>query len=309
MKLSFLIAAHNEEKIIRKTLENLLNLPYKDYEVILGLDGCTDRTEEIVKEFTKKSKKFKYFKLNLRSGKPAVINNIVKMSKGDIIIINDADWVFKVGDSLSLHKFLSVFEDSEVGGIAESFPVEWNKDSMEKGNWVFKMVSYSSLYWFKFQKDNFTKQHSEMRVLTEPTMFLTNIFRKELYSENFSLGDDFERTKHIFDKGFKIAIFDDPKMPRMVVSYNKIVPRDFFKQKIRTSIARKQLSSAGLTKKKSYAEYYSKSLPYIFFNSFKSGIYAGILVFTWIFLTALAEGFAIFQPRNTKKGWTLRLRR
>jgi len=96
MKLSFLIPAHNEEKVIGKTLENLLNIPHKDYEVIIGLDGCTDGTEEIVKEFVKKSNKFKYKSLNLRSGKPTVINEIIKYAKGNIIIINDADWIFKI---------------------------------------------------------------------------------------------------------------------------------------------------------------------------------------------------------------------
>ena len=54
MKLSFLIPAHNEEKIISKTLNNLINLPYENYEVLVGLDGCTDRTEEIVKRFKAK---------------------------------------------------------------------------------------------------------------------------------------------------------------------------------------------------------------------------------------------------------------
>ena len=55
IKISFLIAAHNEEKIIGKTLENLLRLPYSNFEVIIGLDGCTDNTEKIVKNYCEKS--------------------------------------------------------------------------------------------------------------------------------------------------------------------------------------------------------------------------------------------------------------
>ncbi len=65
-RISFLIAAHNEEKVIGETLKNLANLPYRNYDVIVGLDGCTDKTENLVKEFAKKSKKFKYYKLNIR---------------------------------------------------------------------------------------------------------------------------------------------------------------------------------------------------------------------------------------------------
>ena len=49
-KISFLIPAHNEEKIIAKTLENLINLPWQNYEVIVGLDGCTENSKKNLKE-------------------------------------------------------------------------------------------------------------------------------------------------------------------------------------------------------------------------------------------------------------------
>ncbi|MFA6889259.1 MAG: glycosyltransferase, partial [Candidatus Woesearchaeota archaeon] len=81
-KISFVIPAHNEEKIIGKTLSNLYKLPYEKYEVLIGLDGCTDKTEDIAKSFTKKSGKFKYFKMKSRSGKPDVIDYLIKKSKG-----------------------------------------------------------------------------------------------------------------------------------------------------------------------------------------------------------------------------------
>ena len=109
-KISFLIPAHNEEKIIAKTLENLINLPWQNYEVIVGLDGCTDNTESIVKKFQEKFKRIKYYKLNLRRGKPAVIDRIIKYAKGEIIIINDADWIFSVKDKESFYDFISAFE-------------------------------------------------------------------------------------------------------------------------------------------------------------------------------------------------------
>ncbi len=48
MKISFLMAAHNEEKIIGEALDSLSKIPYENYEVIIGLDGCTDGTEGIV---------------------------------------------------------------------------------------------------------------------------------------------------------------------------------------------------------------------------------------------------------------------
>src|SRR3989344_4942431 len=145
--ISFLVPAHNEEKIISGTISHLLELPCKNYEIIVGLDGCTDGTGNIVKNFAKKNKKVKYFSLNLRKGKPAVINHIIKKARGDIIIINDADWEFVVKDKKSFEKFIGVFDDKLVGGIAESFPVEWSRENLLAGNVWFKMVAYSLYYW------------------------------------------------------------------------------------------------------------------------------------------------------------------
>lgn len=306
MKLSFLIAAHNEEKIIAKTLDNLLNFPYDDYEVILGLDGCTDGTEKIVKEFCKKSKKFRYYKLNLRQGKPAVINSIIKHAKGEIVIINDADWLFTVKDRKMLEKYLAVFNNPRVGGIAESFPVEWQEEKLKIGGAGYKMVAYSAYLWLDFQKKNFTFKEKEMTYLKEPTMFLTNVFRRKLYKKNFSLGDDFERTKYIMSENYKITIFEDIEMPRMIATYNKISMKDIFKQKIRTALARKQLENIQKINTKSY---YLPAVSHIFKNSWKFGFGAGFLIMSWIFLTTIATLIAGFKKTDTKEGWKLRAKR
>ena len=307
-KLSFLIAAHNEEKIISKTLDNLINLPYKNYEVILGLDGCTDKTEEIVKSFMKKSKKIRYYKLNLRQGKPEVIDTIIKKAKGEIIIINDADWIFRVKDEKDLQELLKPFQDPKIGGIAESFPTEWDKENLKIANIGYKLIAYSTLFWFEFQKKNLTKKYKNWLILKEPTMFLTNIFRKELYKKNLTLGDDFERTRAIMDKGKDIAIFTNPKLPRMIASYSTIKIKDIFKQKVRTRLARKQLEKTEKMKL-SNSTYPYKSVSYILKRGWKSGLYLGFLVSFWTFIMAYGYIIAKFKSTDTRKGWQLRAER
>jgi len=305
-KLSFLIAAHNEEKIIAKALNNLLSLPYKNYEVILGLDGCTDRTEEIVKSFEKKSDKVRHFNLNIRSGKPAVINSIIKHAKGEIIIINDADWIFNVKDEKSFQSFISIFNNKDIGGIADSFPVEWDKNKINNSNFGYKMVAYSSYFWLDFQKKRFSKKINGINEITNPSLFLTNIFRKKLYKQNTSLGDDFERTHDTMKSNHKIILFNNPSMPRFIAAYNKIPIKDLFRQKIRTALARNQLKSK---ENLSLSSYYLSSLPYIFFNSWRFGITSGFAVSFWILLTALATLEAKFQRTSTKEGWKMRIKR
>lgn len=304
-KISFLIPAHNEEKIITNALDNILTLPYNNYEVLIGLDGCTDKTEEIVKSFTKKSKKFKYFKLKSRSGKPEVIDTLVNKSTGEILIIHDADWIFSVKTKPSLNKFFSVFQESSIGGIADNFPVELNKN-LANSNFGYKMVAYAHSYWIKFQKTKFTKEYNKhILQISHPAMFLTNVFRKSLYQKNFSLADDFERTRNIFKRGYKIVLFKDKEMPRLVASYNRITLKDFFRQKVRTAIARKQISSSEFN----YSKYNLQTILFMLSNSFLDSPLKGVYVFIWVFLTTLATIVSKFKHLDTKQGWNLRAKR
>lgn len=305
------MAAHNEEKILAKSLGALLKIPYDNYEIILGLDGCTDKSEGLVKEFMKKTKRIKYYKLNLRQGKPAVIDSIIKHASGEIIFINDADWIFEARSKKKFEDFLKIFDNPKIGGIAEAFPVEWHKDTLAKSNIGYKMEAYSTYLWIEFQKKEFSekdRKNHNIRIVREPSMFLTNIFRKKLYDKNFSLGDDFERTHSIMKKGYDVVLFEDENAPRIKTVYNSIKIWDIFKLKIRTAIARRQLSSGNVFKI-SLTNYYIPAMFYIFKESWKHGFQWGIINSYWILITCFATLIANFKRMNTREGWKIRLER
>jgi len=240
IKISFLMAAHNEEKIIAKTLKNLISLPYKDYEVILGLDGCADKTEEIVKSFEKKSKKIKHYNLNIREGKPAVINKIIKKAKGEIIIINDADWIFRVKNRDSLKQLLEIFNNPKVGCIADSFSVQY---PARKEAGILEMgVMMQNQIWIDYIKEH-GKKINDLWIIADKDFspLIVNIFRKKLYKQNQTLGDDFERFYDIVDSGLEIAATTDSNLPRMITAGETYKFKELIKIKERTALARKQL--------------------------------------------------------------------
>jgi glycosyltransferase involved in cell wall biosynthesis len=78
--ISIVIPAYNEEKRIGKTLENygaffkgLKNKKeIKDFEILIVINGTTDRTEEVVKEYKKKYPEIRYI-LSEKSGKGLAI--------------------------------------------------------------------------------------------------------------------------------------------------------------------------------------------------------------------------------------------
>lgn len=86
MKISVVIPAYNEEKYIRKCFDSLKNQDYKDYEIIVSLNVCTDRTEEIARKY----KKVKIVKEN-KKGVTYARQTGTKEAEGEIIASADAD--------------------------------------------------------------------------------------------------------------------------------------------------------------------------------------------------------------------------
>jgi len=310
MKISILMAAHNEEKIIRKPLENFNKLKKfdKNIEFLIGLDGCTDKTEEIIKEY----KFIKSYDLGKRNGKPKVIDKLIQKSKGEIIIIHDADWIFKVKNKEKLKELKNEFKDKRLGGIAEAFPIEYPpKKNIKSLGHLGSM--WGNYFWMDFQKKNYTfKENNKKYVkLTKNSFpFLVNIFRKKLYTKNITLGDDFERTLDILNKKYKILIKDDLNFPRIISAYDKTNFKDIGKQKERTSLARNQV----FRKYKININLHNFYLPLLIHtikNTNKIKNTKGkIALLIWLFTFGLGTiKNKLSKEKSTKQGWLMRAKR
>jgi len=113
------LMAHNEEKVIQKAVENVLgqNTPIGySVKVVVVANGCTDRTEEIVKEFEKQNPNRVELVSITEKGKTRAINRAIKffdeISKTDLpipfVIFLDADCEF-LGKEVLIH-FVNRFE-------------------------------------------------------------------------------------------------------------------------------------------------------------------------------------------------------
>ena len=87
--LSIIIPAHQEEKRIGKTLEEYGQL-FKDAEIIISLNACTDRTLDIVKYYQLKYPNIKYIESEIGAKGAAIIAGF-KVAQGDYIGFVDAD--------------------------------------------------------------------------------------------------------------------------------------------------------------------------------------------------------------------------
>lgn len=92
--ISVLIPAYNEEKRISKTLDLLINFfdaSGEDYEIVVAVDGCRDRTREVVEDYAKKHDAVKMAYQEGRSGKGGALYRAFRNSTGDRIVFADAD--------------------------------------------------------------------------------------------------------------------------------------------------------------------------------------------------------------------------
>ncbi len=127
MKISVGVCAYNEEKNIGKLLTNLINQKTKKIkidEIFVVSSGCTDRTNDIVKEYEKNDKRIKLIDQKKREGKSSAINLFLKKAKNEIFVLESGD---TYPEEDTIEKLCLPFFDNEVG-MTGSRPVPVNED-------------------------------------------------------------------------------------------------------------------------------------------------------------------------------------
>lgn len=83
--ISVIVPAHNEEKLIGKSLKSIRKTNYPNYELIVICDSCSDSTPKIAKKYSKK-----VFKVGFKNVSE-VRNYGANKANGEIIVFFDAD--------------------------------------------------------------------------------------------------------------------------------------------------------------------------------------------------------------------------
>ena len=128
--VTIMIVAHNEEKVIRKKLENVLKVDYpkSKLEILVSSDNSTDKTNEIVKKFINMHKKerIRLYEVKERKGKTNAQNEATKTVKSEILIMTDANALL---DKNSVKELVSSF-DKNVAYVTGRLVYSNSADSM-----------------------------------------------------------------------------------------------------------------------------------------------------------------------------------
>lgn len=205
--ISIIVPAHNEEAAIEAKLRNLLasNFPREQVEILIGSDGSSDRTEEIVRQF--KTEGVGLVSFPQQHGKSAIQNGLVAVSSGSILVFTDADCLFSPD---ALDHLVENFADSRVG-LVTGRPEYSNARETNISTNESSYLRYET--WMRERES----QRGILAVASGSLFGLRRSLWKQLPSE---FGDDFVLPLHVANEGF-LNVLDSRVISTTRLTQNK----------------------------------------------------------------------------------------
>jgi cellulose synthase/poly-beta-1,6-N-acetylglucosamine synthase-like glycosyltransferase len=129
--VSVIVAAHDEQDVIERRLENLLALDYppEKVEIVVASDASTDRTDELVEAVAARKPRVRLLRCP-RGGKVAAQNLAVRETTGEIVAFSDANAVWAAP---ALRKLVRNFADPDVAYVMGQLRLERPDGTNQEG--------------------------------------------------------------------------------------------------------------------------------------------------------------------------------
>lgn len=120
--VAVVVSAHDEEAVIARRVENLLELDYppERLEIVVASDGSTDRTDAIVEEIAAREPRVRLL-LCPREGKVAAQHRTVRETSSEILAFTDANTEWRPD---ALRKLVRNLADPEVAYVCGQLRLE-----------------------------------------------------------------------------------------------------------------------------------------------------------------------------------------
>ncbi len=141
-QVSVVIAAYDEEKVIRRTVESALANGYPEIEVIVVDDGSRDGTLRVLEEAFGGDARVK-IATQPNAGKAAALNHAISLASNEILVALDADTLFRWG---TIEKLVRHFADPRVGAVSGNARVG------NRNKWITRFQSIEYIYGFNLDR-------------------------------------------------------------------------------------------------------------------------------------------------------------
>lgn len=141
-KVTVLIPAFNEAKVIEGTIRNKLeqNYPSDLIEIIVISDESEDGTDDIVIRISSNEARVRLIRQSPRQGKTAGLNLAMQQAQGDIIIFSDANSHY---DKNAIANLVNCFSDPQIGYVTGKM-VYVNSDGSLVGDGCSAYMKYEN---------------------------------------------------------------------------------------------------------------------------------------------------------------------
>jgi glycosyltransferase involved in cell wall biosynthesis len=137
--VTVIVAAHDEEAVIERRLENLLSLDYPQelVEIVVASDASTDRTDGLVEELAAREPRVRLVRAP-RGGKVAAQDLAVRETAGEIVAFSDANATWAAA---ALRRLVRNFGDPEVGYVCGQLRLETADGTNREGAyWRYELA-------------------------------------------------------------------------------------------------------------------------------------------------------------------------
>ena len=195
--VTVIIAARNEESGIDAKLKNLLssNYPRERLEILVGSDGSSDRTEELVRPLAAEGVGLISFPIH--QGKSAMQNRLVAAASGSILVFTDADCLVSRS---AISEVVENFRDPAIG-LVTGRPIYVNRSETSVAENEGTYLQYET--WLR-------EQESARGILAVASGSFFALRRSLWKPLDAHLGDDFALPLHVAQSGFRNVL--DPRV-------------------------------------------------------------------------------------------------
>ena len=189
---SLIIAAHNEEAVLRAKLENALAMDYpaERLDIIVVSDASTDGTDRIAAEFAERG--VRLHRQEARGGKTEAQNAGVRLARGQFVAFSDANSMYAPS---AFKRLLAPFADERIGCVCGELQYA-NPDEQGAGKG-------EGLYW---RYEQFLKRRESLLSSALGANGAIYALRRELFVElRGDIISDFVAPLYAWRRGFRIA--------------------------------------------------------------------------------------------------------
>lgn len=182
--ISVVMPTFNDAEFILSSIDAILNQDFKDFELIIINDGCTDNTDEIVKKYLKNDHRIKYFLNEKNRGVVESVNRGIALAKGKYFYGASSDDI--IGKKFFSKMINELITHPEIP------------------------IAVCDSYWFMNEIENgvFTKKLLPQKTICTDRVEILNLYKKKRFyvSSYTSLVDiNYVRKYGMFEKKFGYA--------------------------------------------------------------------------------------------------------